>query len=37
MLQKVEKKKAETKDELHQVITWLTGFDEKTNSAANRK
>jgi hypothetical protein len=25
---KVEKK-GRTKDELHQVITWLTGFDEK--------
>ncbi|MFN9719567.1 MAG: DUF2200 family protein, partial [Planctomycetota bacterium] len=26
---KVEKK-GRTKAELHQVITWLTGFDEKT-------
>jgi len=27
-LTKVEKK-GKNKDELHQVITWLTGFDEK--------
>lgn len=27
-VQKVEKK-GRTKEELHQVITWLTGFDEK--------
>lgn len=28
-LEKVEKK-GRTKEELHQVIEWLTGFDEKT-------
>lgn len=28
-LAKVEKK-GRTKEELHQVITWLTGFDNKT-------
>lgn len=36
-LTKIEKK-GRTKEELHQVITWLTGFDDKKiNSLLNEK
>ena len=32
---KVEKK-GKTKEELHQVIEWLTGYDEQKNSEVDR-